>query len=69
LAEVEAALQDIARDGKRASGVIQRLRGFLKPGMMHPEAVDLNAVIQEAAALVQNELLSRHIATRFSLAP
>jgi PAS domain S-box-containing protein len=69
LAEVEAALQDIARDGKRASAVIQRLRGFLKPGLMHPEAMDLNGVIQEAVALVQNELLSRHIATRFSLAP
>ena len=69
LGEVEAALQDIARDGKRASAVIQRLRGFLKPGMMHPEAVDLNGVIQEAVALVHNELLSRHITTGFSLAP
>ena len=69
LAEVEAALQDIARDGKRASAVIQRLRGFLKPGMMHPEAMDLNGVIQEAVALVHNELLSRHITTGFSLAP
>jgi PAS domain S-box-containing protein len=69
LGEVEAALQDIARDGKRASAVIQRLRSFLKPGLMHPEAMNLNGVIQEAVALVQNELLSRHIATRFSLAP
>jgi PAS domain S-box-containing protein len=69
LGEVEAALQDIARDGKRASAVIQRLRGFLKPGMMHPEAVDLNGVIQEAVALVHSELLSRHITTDFSLAP
>ena len=69
LAEVEAALQDIAQDGKRASAVIQRLRGFLKPGMMHLEAVDLNGVIQETVALVHNELLSHHITTGFSLAP
>ena len=63
LGEVEAALHDIARDGKRASAVIQRLRSFLKPGMVHPEAVDINGVLQEAVALVQNELLSRHITT------
>ncbi len=69
VAEVEAALRDIVRDGKRASAVIQRLRSFLKPGMMHLEGVDTNVVIQEAAALVQNELLSRQIATHFNLAP
>ena len=58
LGEVEdQALHDIARDGKRASAVIQRLRSFLKPGMVHPEAVDINGVLQEAVALVQNELL------------
>jgi PAS domain S-box-containing protein len=68
LAEVKAALQDIAQDGKRASAVIQRLRAFLKPGMMHSEAVDLNGVIQETVALVHNELLSHHMTTNFSLA-
>ena len=68
LGEVEAALHDIARDGKRASAVIQRLRSFLKPGMVHPEAVDINGVLQEALALVQNELLSRRIATHLDLA-
>ena len=68
-AEVDAALQDIARDGKRASAVIQRLRSFLKPGVMHPEAVDINDVMQEAVSLVQNELLSRRIAMHLDLAP
>jgi PAS domain S-box-containing protein len=68
-AEVEAALQDIARDGKRASAVIQRLRSFLKPGLGHPEAVNINEVVQEAVALVQNELMSRRIATSLDLAP
>jgi C4-dicarboxylate-specific signal transduction histidine kinase len=69
MAEVEAALEDIARDGKRASAVIQRLRSFLKPGLVHPEAVDINGVIHEAVALIQNELLSRRITARFDLAP
>ncbi|MFZ2089566.1 MAG: ATP-binding protein, partial [Desulfobaccales bacterium] len=68
-AEVDAALKDIARDGKRASAVIQRLRSFLKPGLVYPEAVDINGVIHEAVALVQNELLSRRITARFDLAP
>ena len=68
-AEVDAALQDIVRDGKRANAVIQRLRSFLKPGLVHPEVMDINEVIQEAVSLVQNEFLSRRIAAHLDLAP
>jgi PAS domain S-box-containing protein len=69
LAEVTAALQDIVRDGKRASAVIQRLRGFLKPGPRRQEAVKVNDVVTEAVALLENELRTRHITLHLHLAP
>ena len=36
--------------------------------MVHPEVVDINKVLQEALALVQNEMMSRRIATHLDLA-
>jgi signal transduction histidine kinase len=69
LDEVAAALQDIVRDGKRANAVIQRLRGFLKPGLRRQEAVDVNDIVKEAVALLENNLRARHITIHLSLDP
>jgi PAS domain S-box-containing protein len=69
LAEVTAALQDIVRDGKRANAVIQRLRGFLKPGLRRQEAVEVNGIVKEAVALLENDLRTRHITMHLHLAP
>jgi two-component system sensor kinase FixL len=66
--EVDGALGDIVRDGKRAAEVIQRLRQFLRPGEMHAQAVDINQVIKETAALTRNEFQASNIRIRFSLA-
>ncbi|MEJ2670941.1 MAG: ABC transporter substrate binding protein [Deltaproteobacteria bacterium] len=66
--EVGEALGDIVRDGKRAAEVIQRLRQFLRPGEMHAQAVDINQVIEETAALTRNEFQASNIRIRFSLA-
>jgi PAS domain S-box-containing protein len=66
--EVGEALGDIVRDGKRAAGVIQRLRQYLRPGEMHAQAVDLNQVIEETAALARNEFQTSNTNIRFSLA-
>jgi PAS domain S-box-containing protein len=66
--EVGEALGDIVRDGKRAAEVIQRLRQFLRPGEMHAQAVDLNQVIEETAALARNEFQTGSTNIRFSLA-
>jgi PAS domain S-box-containing protein len=68
LKEVDEALGDIIRDGKRAAEVIQRLRQFLRPGEMHAQAVDINQVIEETAALTWNEFQASNLRTRFSLA-
>jgi PAS domain S-box-containing protein len=66
--EVGEALGDIVRDGKRAAEVIQRLRQFLRPGEMHAQAVDINQVIEETAALTRNEFQTSNTNIRFSLA-
>jgi signal transduction histidine kinase len=66
--EVGEALGDIVRDGKRAAEVIQRLRQFLRPGEMHSQAVDLNQVIEDTAALTRNEFQASNLRLRFSLA-
>jgi two-component system sensor kinase FixL len=68
LGEVGEALGDIVRDGKRAAEVIQRLRRFLRPGEMHSQAVDINQVIEETAALTRNEFETSNLRIRFSLA-
>jgi PAS domain S-box-containing protein len=68
LGEVGEALGDIVRDGKRAAEVIQRLRQFLRPGEMHAQAVDINQLIAETAALTRNEFQTSNTNIRFSLA-
>jgi PAS domain S-box-containing protein len=67
LEEVGEALGDIVRDGKRAAEVIQRLRQFLRPGEMHAQAVVINQLIMETAALTRNEFQGSNIRIRFSL--
>jgi PAS domain S-box-containing protein len=68
LGEVGEALDDIVRDGKRAAEVIQRLRQFLHPGEVHAQAVDINQLIAETAALTRNEFQTNNTNIRFSLA-
>jgi len=67
LEEVDEALGDIVRDGKRAGEVIQRLRQFLRPGEMLLQAVDINELIKETAAFTRNEFLARNTVIRYSL--
>ena len=40
-------LQDIVGDGKRASGVITRIRGLVKHSPLRPGRLDMNEVINE----------------------
>jgi signal transduction histidine kinase len=68
LEEVGEALQDIARDGKRAGEVISRLRQFVHPGEMNPMAVDMNEVVKETLTLIRSEFLASNTIIRFSLA-
>jgi len=55
-ADLEQVLEDIVADGRRASEVVQGLRGFLTPVNAAEEALDLSEVVREMLPLVRREL-------------
>ncbi|MFL6280903.1 MAG: MASE1 domain-containing protein [Vicinamibacterales bacterium] len=63
--EVRAILQDIVRDDRRASDVIQRLRQLLRKGELEMTAVNLTGAIREVVELVSTEAIIRNIAVSF----
>jgi C4-dicarboxylate-specific signal transduction histidine kinase len=68
LDEARAAVERIARDGNRASEVIQRIRALAKKTEPQMVALDINDVIREAISLEQREMLSQRVALRTELA-
>jgi C4-dicarboxylate-specific signal transduction histidine kinase len=68
LAEARNAILHIVRDGNRATDVITRLRALFKKAPAATEPVDINEVIQEVLAIIQNELQRNHILLRTELA-
>jgi C4-dicarboxylate-specific signal transduction histidine kinase len=68
LAEVREILQDIARDDRRATQVIQRLRRLLRKGSVEPAALDLNEIVSEVARLVSADAVVRNVSVRLELA-
>jgi signal transduction histidine kinase len=69
LKEVREILQDIAKDDRRATQVIHRLRGLLRKGALEPSALDINEVIGEVARLVSADAVVRNVSVRLELAP
>jgi PAS domain S-box-containing protein len=67
LDEAQESLALIVRDGNRASEVIRRIREFLKKDSQQTAPVDISAVVQEAVALVRDDLLKRQVALRLEL--
>jgi PAS domain S-box-containing protein len=65
--EVQGSLELIVRDANRASAVIRRIREFLKKDSQQVK-VDIKDVVQEAVALVRDDLLKKQIALRLELA-
>jgi two-component system sensor kinase FixL len=63
--EVRAILQDIVRDDRRASDVIQRLRQLLRKGELEMTGVNLTAAIREVVDLVSTEAIIRNITVSF----
>jgi C4-dicarboxylate-specific signal transduction histidine kinase len=55
LAELQAILDDIINDDKRAREVIRRVRSMLRKDGSKPEKVDINRIIQDAVKLVEHE--------------
>ena len=52
LMELRAIVGDIVDDDKRASEVINRLRGFLKKGTLERSRVDMGELVSQVARLV-----------------
>ena len=69
LAELRAIVGDIVDDDKRASEVINRLRGFLKKGTLERSSVDMGDLVGQMARLVAGDAVLRNVVTRLELAP
>ena len=68
--DVVEALESLAlvvRDGNRASGVIRRIREFLKKESRQTPSLNINEVVQESVALARAELQKRRIAVNTDL--
>ena len=60
--EVRTILQDIVRDDRRASDVIDRLRQLLRKGELEMSAVNLSTAIREVVDLLASEAVFRNVA-------
>jgi signal transduction histidine kinase len=69
LAEMAEILREITSDAKRAGDVIRNLRDLYREQKGELEPIDVNAVVAEAAVLVNSELLKRNIELRRECAP
>ncbi len=69
LEEARAAAMRIVKDGKRAAGVISRIRLLFKKGTPEREQVDVNEVIREMIVLLRSETTRYSISVRMELAP
>jgi len=68
LEEAREAATRIVQDGKRAAGVISRIRLLFKKGAPERERVDVNEVIREMIVLLRNETTRYSISVRTALA-
>jgi len=67
--EVRETMTDILADARRASEVIQRVRGLLRRGDFEMAPVELQAVIADVANLVSSDALIRNITVSLDLDP
>ena len=66
---IREALEDIAMDGRRAAGVIQRIRQHVTKSDPEKRRLDLNEVVQEALTLIRPEVSKAQASSRVELAP
>ena len=69
LSKVREALMGIARDDKRASEVIRKVRDLLKKEEPHYTPVDMNSVIEETLALIRGQSILKGSFVVTDLAP
>ena len=66
--KIETWLEAINTQAKRASEIVRRVRQFVQKGEPHLEAVDLNTVLRETAALVEHEAKTQNVQIVLDLA-
>jgi signal transduction histidine kinase len=69
LGRTREALSGIARDDKRATEVIRKVRELLKKEEPHYIPLDINSVIQETLALIRNDSILKGSSLVTDLAP
>lgn len=65
--EVLATLQDAAKEARRASEVVRRLRQFLQKHEIQRETSDLNQVVRETVKLIESTLHKHEVRSEFLL--
>jgi two-component system, LuxR family, sensor kinase FixL len=68
LDDLRETLDDIIRDGHRASAVIARIRGFFQKVPVEDTPVEVNDLVREVAALMRSEMARRGVAVKLELA-
>jgi two-component system, LuxR family, sensor kinase FixL len=61
IAKVEQLMRDIASDARRASDIVQRIRGMATKREPEPTPLDLSEVVEEAVLFIRHEVESRSI--------
>jgi PAS domain S-box-containing protein len=69
LADLREILQDVVRDDKRASAVINGLRTMLRRQETERDRVDVGACVQEVVELMRSDFLERGVDVTQSMAP
>ncbi|MDM0082301.1 ATP-binding protein [Variovorax sp. J31P179] len=69
IADLREILQDVVRDDKRASAVINGLRTMLRRQETEREQVDIGACVQEVVDLMHSDFLERGVEVTRSMAP
>ena len=69
LEEVRAILDDIVQEDQRAHEIILRLRRLFGKNETVRQAVDLNALVADALAILRNDLINHGVTVQQNLAP
>jgi C4-dicarboxylate-specific signal transduction histidine kinase len=69
LVEGRGTLERICRDTRRASEVVERIRGLLKKRLPQPAPLDVNELVHEVLALTRGALDANRIAVSLALEP
>jgi C4-dicarboxylate-specific signal transduction histidine kinase len=67
LEEARAAIGQVAKEGRRAGGVIRKIREFSKKADPQMARLDINEVLEEAVTLLRHEALRHQVTMELEL--